>query len=118
MRGIMIYPYKCPTCNKYIEIFKYSKDASREEYCDDCDTVLNRIYTSCYTNIPFKEHFNRGLNTYVRSKHHLNNTLGEIERNTGNKLVNIGNDKLPRKKHVAAKITERELQKVVRKLDI
>jgi predicted nucleic acid-binding Zn ribbon protein len=42
----MIYKYKCPHCLHEINIDKPMSDSSREEHCEICEGVLERVYVS------------------------------------------------------------------------
>jgi putative FmdB family regulatory protein len=42
----MIYRYFCKVCNKETDISKPMMEASKEEKCNKCHSVLKRIYTA------------------------------------------------------------------------
>jgi predicted nucleic acid-binding Zn ribbon protein len=42
----MIYNYKCPHCNYEVNIDKPMAESGREEYCEICEGVLERVYVS------------------------------------------------------------------------
>ena len=42
----MIYNYKCPNCGKEQQIEKAMCDSARVERCDNCEFVMDRVYTA------------------------------------------------------------------------
>jgi len=53
----MRYLYECKKCNKTITINKPMSESSKEEHCDTCDSVIERIFVapSIGTNDGFKK---------------------------------------------------------------
>lgn len=45
------YPYECPRCGVYREVFKSMSKAGREEKCPECKIPLRRIFTRPETNV-------------------------------------------------------------------
>jgi putative FmdB family regulatory protein len=41
----MIYPYRCPVCSFYDEVFKPSSEASTPQVCPHCFAIMNRVWT-------------------------------------------------------------------------
>jgi putative FmdB family regulatory protein len=49
------YQYKCPICDKPVEIVKPMSESDREELCgDDCVGVLQRDYSNENANFQLK----------------------------------------------------------------
>ena len=76
----MIYEYVCDMCGNEWEITKHSRDAGREEICEECKVTLRRIYRPIGLNF---------LTLTQREK-------GDVQRyrsDTGNDLVCVGDDR-------------------------
>lgn len=84
----MIYLYDCEKCELEIEVVKSMKDAAREEYCQSCGNVLDRVYLPPHiTGAKVEDaEFNHGLGCVTKNK----NDRAEKAKRKG--LIEIGNE--------------------------
>jgi hypothetical protein len=84
----MIYLYDCSKCQLEIEIIKSMKDASREEHCDSCGNLLERIYLPPHITGAKVENaeFNHGLGCVTKNKY------DRAEKAKRKGLIEVGNE--------------------------
>lgn len=84
----MLYPYHCGGCDKSTDIVKPASEATREEPCPSCGTVLTRIWTGFQivgAKVEDRE-YNLGLGCVTKGKRHRE----EIAKQKG--LIEIGSE--------------------------
>lgn len=54
--------------------------SSRTEYCEECNTKLNRVYTVPAIKVDFVPHFNDSTNTYISSKAESQKIIDDLNR--------------------------------------
>jgi putative FmdB family regulatory protein len=93
----MIYPFKCPSCEYYTEVFRHVSEVSDIEICDKCGTEMVRVYTIPMIEASFFSYYDPGLGRQINSKDDIKRAKADYKRKTGNNLVEIGTDKIESK---------------------
>ena len=114
----MIYPYKCPSCKEYHEVYKESKDAKKIERCPTCSYAMSRIWTAPYLSTQdIYTGYNPGLGKYIKNKADLKDSLKGHTDRTGTEMVEIGNEKPNIKKRNNWKFSYGEMKQIHDKLE-
>jgi transcription initiation factor TFIIIB Brf1 subunit/transcription initiation factor TFIIB len=110
----MIYPYRCPNCGGK-DIIKSHKEAGKIEYCDQCGAVMVRIWTvPQITTQDVYTGYNPGLGAHIKNKGHLKEVLSQREGETGEKMIEVGNEKtacIIKKKNIDLGLNNAEMRK-------
>lgn len=95
----MIYDYKCEKCEKVIESVRRVDDRNEPERCD-CGGMASRIfsYGGCLSFGTFKAGYYPTFGKTFTNESQLKDALTKHEIDTGNKLVEVGNEKIKTKK--------------------
>lgn len=65
----MIYPFTCPACDSYEEVWRPISEASMPEICKNCETPMERVWTPVhfYGAAVGEAEFNHGLGCVTRT---------------------------------------------------
>ena len=88
----MIYPFKCPVCGDYKEVYRHSSEASNGEICLKCDAAMERVYTPPMIAAPWFDYFDPGLGRNITSPADIRRAKSDYKRKTGHEMVEVGND--------------------------
>lgn len=72
------YPFECPVCKNYQEVYRPVRDCAVPEMCGKCDTLMRRVYTVPQVKEPFREHYNHGLGCYLSTRHDKRDAIRRI----------------------------------------
>lgn len=95
--GTVIYLYECGICNVRHEVEKPSSQCHEFEVCRDCGSQMIRIYTAPHVGVregTFQEGYNPGLGKAFKNKREMREHIRRHEGETGNQLIEVGNEKL------------------------
>lgn len=84
----MIYPFECPACKAYVEIYRLMKNCSDPEPCPTCGTDMVRIYTVPNVQVPAYDYFDHGLGVYVHGKKDIRERIKQLG---GEKITRVKN---------------------------
>lgn len=94
------YAYFCHKCESEFDVIKPSRDIDFIEICEDCGYPSERV-------IRFKGHvsadngaayYNYGLGKVVRSKNDIRQEISRVKGETGQEIVEIGNETIKKAK--------------------
>lgn len=93
------YQYECGKCQSLKEVVKSVSALDEKEICPKCkNRAMDRIILSApqisTSNCQFEAHMNHAFGKVVRNKRELQNEVKRHEGETGNKLYEVGNDKM------------------------
>ena len=95
----MIYQFKCPQCGKYEEVIRPVSECHELNVCKPCGQPMDRVFSVLQVNVPHTNtYYDNGLGATIRNEQDKRNAIKRIEGETGQKLVEVGNENL--KKHV------------------
>lgn len=88
----MIYPFKC-SCGAYDEVYRRAADAGLPQTCT-CGAEMQRVFTVPFATVEHIEGYDPGLGRYISNKAQKADTIRRINAETGQHIVEIGNEKL------------------------
>jgi putative FmdB family regulatory protein len=88
----MIYPFQCDQCNTAVEVYRPAAESDQPQVCQ-CGAVMRRVYTAPMVSVDKVEGFDHGLGRYIRNKGHKRDVLRQIKAETGQDLIEVGNEK-------------------------
>jgi putative FmdB family regulatory protein len=91
----LTYVYSCPSCKTVTEIIKPASQSDSEELCDACGTKLHKEISNPIIAIPnsFKPDYFYAFGKVMNSKRELKEHLSYVKGETGDEIVEIGNEK-------------------------
>ena len=91
----MIYDYWCPRCGKHLDVIKPVSAIDNEEICEKCSLAMVRVIHAVLGNVSnFPGGYNPAFGKTLLSKRDLKNAVVEHEYKTGQRLEEVGTDKM------------------------
>jgi putative FmdB family regulatory protein len=89
------YDYSCPQCGWQEEIFQPMRESHEFLPCRECGSMAHRIWTVPQAMVDNTEpYFNYGLGKKISSKHDVRDALRQTYDTTGQRMVEVGNEKV------------------------
>lgn len=102
----MIYPFRCPKCNHYDEVWRPHAESSLPLNCTKCGEAMYRIYGGHGVKCENKEVWNPGLGC---RQGEVKEKLKRLKSEKGVELHEVGNERSELKvKHNDYKMSERD----------
>ena len=90
----MIYPFRCPKCNNYIELVRPASESSEAAFCQDCNSLMDRVWTAPQiTPIAIEPYYSPAHGQKIGSKRDLKEANKAYEDKNGSEIIEVGNDK-------------------------
>lgn len=93
------YTYECKRCGKRFDEVRRIKDRQEAAKCS-CGGRADKVFTKpgglCFGS--FKEGYNKAFGKHFTTKNQLKEELARIKGETGQELVEVGNDKVSTKR--------------------
>ena len=75
---MILYQYRCQSCNEITEALRSVDDRDRAPKCDECGGLTRKIISLSYRVHPdFEPYYDENLQTGIKSKQHLKQVMKE-----------------------------------------
>lgn len=113
----MLYEFQCKKCDLVKEVFRRAADCRDIEECDMCGKQMIRLYSPARFAV-FHPYHNHGLGIDINHRRDLKEHLRKTYNETGQEMVEIGNEKqnVEKKAH-SYELTREEYQEAERILN-
>lgn len=109
----MIYQYECKHGHGRFDVLKHHNRSRVSERCPKCKGESHKVFSTPYVGMgTFKPGYYHSFGKTFRSRHELNNEIRKINGETGENIVEVGNDN----RRIKPEVKKPDIESAVREL--